>query len=91
MEESQFHRISRALADPTRMEILQRIASSQEVGCASLCDLNVSQPTVSHHLKELQTAGLVIPRREAKFYFYSLDRKVWSQYLAEMRRRIPAR
>gem|GEM_PF-4100590 len=44
---------------------------------------------MSHHLKELATAGLIKPRREAKFSFYSLDRKVWAEYLAEMRRRVP--
>lgn len=90
MEDDQFHRITKALADPTRMEILQRIAGSNEMACATLaCDSQVSQPTISHHLKELCTAGLVKPRREAKFSFYRLDKKVWAEYLTEMRRRIP--
>lgn len=74
------------------MEILERIASQSEVACAVLADeSSVSQPTISHHLKELATAGLIRPRREAKFCFYSLDRAVWAQYLAEMQRRIPGR
>ncbi len=86
----QFSRISRALADPRRMELLQRIAAANEVGCAALASESlVSQPTISHHLKELTTAGLIKPRREAKFCFYRLDRSVWSKYLAEMRRRVP--
>jgi len=51
----------------------------------------VTQPTISHHLKELSVAGLIKPRREAKFCYYRLDRKVWADYLAEMRRRIPGR
>ena len=91
MESAQFHRISRALADPRRMEILERIASQKEVACALLAEhAKVSQPTISHHLKELSTAGLIQPRREAKFCFFRLDRKVWKEYLAEMRRRVPA-
>jgi len=91
MEAAQFHRISRALADPRRMEILERIASQKEIACAILAqDANVSQPTISHHLKELSTAGLIQPRREAKFCFFRLDRKIWKEYLAEMRRRVPA-
>jgi len=90
MEAQQFNRISRALADPRRMELLQRIASEEEVGCATLASESlVSQPTISHHLKELSTAGLIRPRREAKFCFYRLDRSVWAEYLAEMQRRIP--
>lgn len=91
MNANHFHRISRALADPTRMEILQQIASSKETACAVLihnCD--VSQPTISHHLKELSAAGLIKSRRQAKFHFFRLDRKLWAAYLGEMRRRIPA-
>jgi ArsR family transcriptional regulator len=90
MDADQFNRISRALADPRRMELLERIARDKEVGCAVLAsESRVSQPTISHHLKELSTAGLINPRRESKFCFYRLDRKVWAEYLAEMRRRVP--
>ena len=92
MDNEQFHRVSRALADPRRMEILERIANSNEVACATLASgSDVSQPTISHHLKELSVAGLIKPRREAKFCYYHLDRSVWADYLAEMRRRIPGR
>jgi ArsR family transcriptional regulator len=92
MDTGQFHRITRALADSRRMELLERIAADKEVGCAVLAsDANVSQPTISHHLKELANAGLIQPRREAKYCFYSVDRKLWAEYLAEMRRRVPAR
>jgi ArsR family transcriptional regulator len=92
MDDEQFHRVTRALADPTRMQILERIAGDKEVACATLSgEFSVSQPTISHHLKELITAGLVKPRREAKFSFYQLDRTVWAEYLAEMRRRVPGR
>jgi ArsR family transcriptional regulator, arsenate/arsenite/antimonite-responsive transcriptional repressor len=92
MEAEQFNRVSRALADPRRMEILERIANSNEVACAALAsESDVSQPTISHHLKELSIAGLIKPRREAKYCYYRLERKVWADYLAEMRRRIPGR
>ena len=92
MEPEQFQRISRALADPTRVEILEHIAAGKETACSALAsESEVSQPTISHHLKELHVAGLIRPRREAKFCFYRLDRKVWAEYLAEMRRRIPVR
>ncbi|MEI9970984.1 MAG: metalloregulator ArsR/SmtB family transcription factor [Ignavibacteriota bacterium] len=90
MDAEQFNRVTRALADPRRMEILERIANANELACASLAgDVEVSQPTISHHLKELSVAGLIKPRREAKFCYYHLDRKVWADYLAEISRRIP--
>ena len=92
MDADRFHRITRALADPTRMEILGRIASEAEVGCATLADEStVSQPTISHHLKALSNAGLIVQRREAKFCFYRFNRNVWAEYVAEMRRRVPVR
>jgi ArsR family transcriptional regulator len=90
MEADQFNRISRALADPRRMELLERIASDKEVGCAVLASESlVSQPTISHHLKELATAGVVRSRWEGKFCFYQIDKSVWAGYLAELRRRVP--
>ena len=91
MDADQFHRISKALADPRRMAILERIANQEEVACATLCDkFPVSQATMSHHLKDLVNAGLVKERRQAKFVFYRLQGSVWTRYLAEMRRRVPA-
>jgi ArsR family transcriptional regulator len=71
MEPDQVHRISKALADRRRFEILERIASEKEVACAALVEeLPLSQATISHHLKELASAGLVDVRREAKYGFY---------------------
>ena len=86
----EFHRISKAVADPRRMDLLERISSRPETACSMLLEgSDVSQPTLSHHLKELSSAGLITSRWEAKFCFYRLNRKLWREYLAEMRRRVP--
>jgi len=62
-----------ALADPTRMEIMRELAGSPEV-CAcdftSCCD--VSQPTVSHHLKVLRDAGAVVSERRGNWVWYRI-------------------
>ena len=62
-----------ALADPTRLEILRELAGSNEV-CAcdftSCCD--VSQPTISHHLKVLRDAGVVTSERRGNWVFYRI-------------------
>jgi ArsR family transcriptional regulator len=62
-----------ALADPTRLEIVRQLAGSPEV-CAcdftSCCD--VSQPTVSHHLKVLRDAGVVTSERRGNWVFYRI-------------------
>lgn len=62
-----------ALADPTRMEIMRELAAAPEV-CAcdftSCCD--VSQPTVSHHLRVLRDAGAVVSERRGSWVFYRI-------------------
>ena len=62
-----------AAADPTRLAILRELSSADEV-CAcdftSCCD--VSQPTVSHHLKVLRDAGWVSAERRGTWVWYSL-------------------
>lgn len=91
MDDKQFHRIARALSDPSRFEILKRISSSrqEEVPCSDLTDTcGVTKATLSHHLKELTDAGLIDSRRESRFMYLSARRDVLSAYLAEMKRRL---
>src|ERR1700746_165626 len=72
----------RALSDPTRVALVNRLASTEE-GC--VCDLNaafdLSQPTISHHLKVLREAGLVESSRRGTWAYYRLVppavRAVW--------------
>ena len=85
LSDAQFHRIAKALADPRRFEILERIADCREMACANLkCDLPITAATLSHHLKELQDAGLIDVRREGKFAHMQLKRQVWKDYLARL-------
>ena len=87
MEEKQFHRITKALADPRRYELLKRIASADEVACSDMrCHFPISAATLSHHLKELSNAGLIDLRKEAKFVHMKLRRKVWKEYLSQLGR-----
>jgi ArsR family transcriptional regulator, arsenate/arsenite/antimonite-responsive transcriptional repressor len=66
--------ILKALADPKRFELLERIArSSCPVGCGAAREaLAIAPATLSHHIKELQTSGLIDVRREGKFHFLSI-------------------
>lgn len=85
MDARQFHKISKALADPRRFQILARIARCDELACSAMrCALPITAATLSHHLKELAGAGLIELRRERKFVHMKLRRKVWRDYLARL-------
>ena len=66
--------ILKALADPRRFELLERIArESCPMGCAQArAAMPISPATLSHHIKELETAGLISVRREGKFHYMSV-------------------
>lgn len=68
--------ILKALADPLRLRILSAIASDPR-GESCVCDLtslaNVSQPTVSHHLKLLKDAGILLSQRRATWVWYRIN------------------
>ena len=88
MDAEQFQRISKALADPRRFEILEHIATQAEVGCQHLCGcFPVRQATISHHLKELAGAGLVESRRDGQYVYYRTRPAVLKEYMNELRRR----
>ena len=64
----------KVLADPARLQILSILASAGGEVC--VCDLTgplgLSQPTVSHHMKQLREGGFVNSDRRGKWIFYSL-------------------
>lgn len=65
----------KALADPVRLQLFSAIASHAG-GQACVCDIaagvDVSQPTVSHHLKVLREAGLLTAERRASWVYYAV-------------------
>ncbi len=72
----------KALFDPVRSRLLSVVAS-HEGGEACVCDLSVgielTQPTISHHLKVLRTAGLLDGERRASLVYYRLNQIVLQQ------------
>jgi len=78
--------ILKALADPKRFELLERIAkASCPLSCSMVRPtLAISPATLSHHIKELETAGLIQVLREGKFHFLSLRPGVLDALIAAL-------
>lgn len=88
LSETQIHLIAKALADPRRHEILKQIGSkSGGIACADVRECQtISAATLSHHIKELQTAGLISVVRKGKFADLILQRDVLEAYLDYLKR-----
>ncbi|HZP22910.1 MAG TPA: metalloregulator ArsR/SmtB family transcription factor [Terriglobales bacterium] len=82
---AQFRSIHKAISDPRRYEILQRIARQEHCTCADLRQCSpITAATLSHHLKELRAAGLISIARRGKFALPRFRREVWKNYLAQL-------
>src|SRR6266852_8777846 len=70
MNRSEIEKISKALADETRLRIFETIAATDHMNCGEIVSMRgVTPATVSHHLKILSEAGLIACRREGQFVY----------------------
>jgi DNA-binding transcriptional ArsR family regulator len=83
-----FSTLFKALADPTRRRILQLLKTRDLTPSQILEKIEVSQPTLSHHLDSLRRAQLIEGERDGQFIRYSLNMSVFDQaveYMMELK------
>ena len=88
LAEDQLQLIAKALADPRRYEILRKIGTCSETSmpCSEMREcVTISPATLSHHMKELETAGLVRSCKEGKFVRYFPQTDVLRAYLERLK------
>lgn len=69
MRDADFVKVAKALADPTRFRMLQEIRGKGSLNCSQICGcFPLSQPTISHHIKTLEAAGLITVRKEGQYH-----------------------
>lgn len=72
--------ICKALGDPNRLQIVQMLTKREMCACRLLEAFDITQPTLSHHMKILNDCHLVNARKEGKWTYYSLNCKTFSEF-----------
>ena len=72
-----------ALADETRLTILEMLTKQEMCACELIVGVGLSQPTVSHHLKILRQAELINAKKDGKWVYYSLNTDVFQSLFPE--------
>ena len=72
--------ICKALGDSNRLQIIQMLADGEKCGCKLLEAFEITQPTLSHHMKILCECGLVTARKEGKWQHYSLNCEILQEF-----------
>lgn len=73
MTNAETAKVFKAFCDERRIEILKLLVDGEKCACRLLEELNISQPTLSHHMKILCDSGIVSFRKEGKWTYYSID------------------
>lgn len=73
MSEMDIALICKALGDANRLKIVQMLSEGEKCGCVLLEAFDITQPTLSHHMRILTECGLVEARKEGKWSYYTLN------------------
>ncbi len=80
MEPADVALICRALGDSNRLQIVQMLSGGDKCACKLLEHFEITQPTLSHHMKILCGCGLVKVQKVGKWAHYSLNRETFSAF-----------
>ena len=73
MDNKEIATMFKAFCDENRIQILQLLRGGEKCACRLLEEMQITQPTLSHHMKILCDAGVVVGRKEGKWMHYSIS------------------
>lgn len=74
--------VFKALAEPNRLKIIKMLSQGEHCACEILESLQITQPTLSHHMKILIECELVVGRKEGIWMHYSLNKAKYDELIA---------
>lgn len=82
MDMEQYVSVTAALANENRLGIVERLAAQGEL-CAQdlLAHFNISQPTMSQHIKVLKDSGLIVGRKDGRWQYFHVDTVLFEEFL----------
>lgn len=77
--------IAKALADPTRHQMLRQLREAGEMTCSDVCErFPLSQPTISHHIRTLAEAGVIDVRKDGPYHVLSVNEERMRAFAADL-------
>lgn len=78
-----YAKVAKAIADPKRVKILDLLSCGELCACDILEHFDFTQPTLSHHIKVLSEAGLVVSEKAGTWHHYTINEEVAQKYINE--------
>ena len=94
MDNKEIAAMFKAFCDENRLQILEMLREGEKCACHILEEMQITQPTLSHHMKILCDAGVVVGRKEGKWMHYSISAegvRIAKEYLTELTTANPTR
>ena len=73
--------VSKALSDKNRVEIVKLLSENELCACHLLEHFDITQPTLSHHMKQLKESGLVKVTKKGTWNHYSINKEIIDEYI----------
>ncbi|MBO0431637.1 metalloregulator ArsR/SmtB family transcription factor [Enterococcus sp. DIV0660C] len=84
MNHEQMSKMFKALAEPNRIKIIELLSMGPMCACEVLDHFDFTQPTLSHHMKVLESVGIVSVEKDRKWHYYFLKKEETSELLKAM-------